>query len=374
MLKSTYIYITLSFYFLLIATSCNNTTKNQVSDTNEFGLPYKPYIYKPTTYHLNTLNKAPVIDGINTKNEWDHIPWSTRFVSAISGKLENKKHETAFKMAIYNDTIYLLAKINEDQIWALESNHNDEYFKDNFFEILIDCDNNEFDYLNIKTNALGIYKGTLKQCEQNSISDKHVPFNQLKIKCATYIQGTVNDPKDTDQYWQLELSLPINLKTDNTDNINTNGYWKMNFVRSHWPYVVVDGTYKKMVNSDTGKLYQGEQYIWTYMFDSPLSKLELWGEVHIDNTHSKNNTLTKEQRIRWELRNIYYAQKLHFRKHKRYANKVGGLKDIGFNQSALHYKPNIKTTKKHFIISIKDEDKTNIWYIDDLGAISHELL
>ncbi|MCW3785609.1 carbohydrate-binding family 9-like protein [Plebeiibacterium sediminum] len=359
---------------MLLVASCKNASDDVLSETNEFGLPYKPYIYKPTTYPLGHFKKAPVIDGINTQNEWDHTPWSSMFVSSISGKPENKSHETAFKMGIYNDTIYLLAKINEDQIWALDSKRNDEYFKDNFFEILIDCDNDEYDYLNIKTNALGIIKGELNQYEQNSISNKNIPINQLKIKCATYIQGTVNKPNDTDQYWQLEIGIPVNLKTDDTDNIDKNGHWKMNFVRSHWPYVVIDGAYKKIINSDTGKLYNGEQFIWAYMFDNPITKLELWGEVYVNNTNYNNNILTKEQRIKWELRNIFYAQKLHFEKHNRFANKIAGLKDIGFNRSALQYKANIKATKKHFIISIKDDHKKESWHIDDLGSISHEIL
>ncbi len=350
--------------FLLTLLSCTDNPTQNITEVNEFGLPLKPYQFTPNTYDLKTFIIPPNIDGINTEKEWDKIAWSSNFVSEVDGKNHNYSLETKFKMGIYKDTIFLLAKINDPQIWAVDSKLDSIYFKDNFFEIYIDCDNNEYDYLNININALNIIKGRFYRC-----NDKHINFHDIPIHSATFVDGTVNNPNDTDKYWMAELSFPVNLEGITPNKIYNNGYWKMNFAQSRWQYVIVDGAYKKTINSETGKLYNKDQWLWNYMWENPISNAEFWGEIHLTSNQIDEKTLVRNRRIKWELRNVFYGQKLHHKKHKKYANKIAGLKDIGFDLSKLNYRPDIRINNKHYTATIKDKKSDHIWSINDEGAI-----
>ncbi len=368
MLKSIIKYIALGMCILLIVIACKNNTGTNTPELNEFGLPYKPFTFNPQTYNVKELSSPPLIDGKNTNKEWSSIKWSSIFTSEINGKIESNDFETKFKMGIYQDTLYLLSQINENQIWAQNTNQNSDYFKDNFFEIYINYNNNEYDFLNIKVNALGIVKEGFKHRQEGNHKDSNYIYKDLKLSSAVYIQGTINNPNDIDQYWQLELGLPLNLKTNHTNHIRKDGFLKMNFTRSRWPYVIVNGMYKKIINSNTGILYNGEQWQWANMWENPITCTELWGEVHVKK-QDNNKRLTTTRRIKWELRNVYYAQKMHLQKHKRYAKKIAGLKDVGFDLSRLQFRPNIKATKNNFVASIKDDETNTTWYIDNSGSL-----
>ncbi len=360
-------YTLICFFFI----SCSIKSADTDLETNEFGLPRKPYKFSPNTYALKTFSTPPIIDGKNTNNEWDQISWSSGFVSEIDGKNHNNL-DTKFKMGFYNDTIYLFAKINDSQIWAIQADMESKYFKDNFFEIYIDCDNNEYDYLNININALGVIKGNFCKHIESSKNNSHIKFQDIPVHAATSIYGTINNPNDTDKHWLAELSFPLNIKEDSSDDFSINRYVKMNFALSKWQYVLVDGTYKKMINSNTGTLYNKDQWLWSYMWENPVDNIELWGEVYLLDNQPDQDKLTQERRIKWELRNVFYAQQLHHKKYKKYANKIAGLKDVGFDLSSLIYRPDIKANKKHFIASITDKKDRKIWNIDDKGIINWE--
>ncbi|MCW3805441.1 hypothetical protein [Plebeiibacterium marinum] len=354
--------------FFALATGCNNKGKEIYSDKNEFGIKKKPFNFSPKTYILHHLSKAPVIDGKNTDSEWDSCQWTSDFVSEISGKNDNSSLSTKLKMGLFNDTIYLLAKLNESHIWGMDFPKGFPRIEDNYFQVCIDCNNNEHEYHTIKINALGIT--SCHHCNINDSLSSHpsCPFNNLNINASVYIEGTANNPKDIDRYWQAELAIPYKFKNTN----RTYDYLKMNFTRNRWQYTIVDGMYKKILNSETGKTYEGEKWQWAYMWENPISDVELWGEVHPNKENLENKHFLMARTIKWELRNVYYAQKLHYEKHKRFAHKIAGLKDVGFDLSALKFRPDIKANKNHFTAIITNFDTKRIWIIDDSGRIKSE--
>jgi hypothetical protein len=356
---------------MLVILVCCGQQSNQDSMLNEYGLPYAPYSFAPQEYEVQQFQVPPVVDGKVQKDEWKGISWSTYFVSEVNGKSEDGRFATRFKMGVAEDTVYVLVRLNDDQVWANHANYYSSYFQDNSITLYIDWDNDEYDYFTIKVNAMGLvstgYGNVLHK-------KKYYPAQDLGIHCGVFIDGTLNDPSDKDQYWQVEMAIPINIQFNDTVLLQPNHCWKLNLVRSQWQYSLVNGMYKKVLNAEDGRKYPGECWVWNNTWGNPISKVELWGEVF----GSDPELISKEEwsikrRIKWELRNVFYAQQLHYQKYGKYANKIGRLKDVGLDLSALHYKPDIQSNNNQFIAIIKDEKYSNSWSVDELGRVDDEI-
>ena len=182
----------------------------------------------------------------------------------------------------------------------------------------------------------------------------------------------MNNPYDTDEYWQAEIAIPFNKMVEGIPLFSQNEYWKLNVQRFRWQTVIVSGLYKKMLGSDEGRKYEGESWSWSALYDHPISEIEFWGNCIFDFSllNKRSKYFVEIQKIKWELRNVYYAQLLHYEKHGRYAHKIAGLKDVGIDLSALKFKPNINARKNSFDVSIKQSNSKNSWNLNSKGEIS----
>jgi hypothetical protein len=357
--------IFIALIFTLVA--CTKT----IETGNQYGLPISPDYYQPEEYFCNTAAATPVIDGIVKGEEWDNINWSSVFVSMVNEESVNELFATQFKLSYQNDSIYIAAQLNETHIWAIHEECTSPHQKDNFLEIFIDSDNDEFDYMCIKVNALGYVCGEYRTIESN----KPLHYFSLKdtlIRSAVFVNGTLNDPGDEDEYWTVELAIPINLAIGEDTLLKPAPLWKFNLLRTRWQYVIVSGFYKKILDADTGEKYPGDQLIWSPIGSNSIHQPELWGECNFLGIYPQKyqyvNTFHIRQ-IKWELRNVFYAQHLHFQKHGRYAHKLAGLKDVGFDLSALLFKPKVQARSQYFKVIIEDKDSGKRWEINHLGQI-----
>lgn len=246
------------------------------------------------------------------------------------------------------------------------------FFDDNFLELVIDYDNDEFDYLILKFNALSNFCGEYYHSNKKKPLFKFSLLDDRMARCAVYVNGTVNNPKDIDEFWIVEASIPLNLEFGGIQLLKPNKNWKINVRRTRWTSVIVSGIYKKIINSDTGKKYPGQQWIWNNMGENPINMVELWGECQFETNNSTSDwedQILENRKIKWELRNVFYAQQLHLKKHGRYARKVAGLKDVGFDLSSLIYRPGIQLTDEGFKVSIQNTKTREMWMINETGKI-----
>ncbi|TLX75355.1 hypothetical protein E9993_10695 [Labilibacter sediminis] len=358
---------------LLFHVACLSSSEDEIK--NQYGLMMVPHYYNPRVYDCKMLPGKPLIDGKINREEWDDINWSESFVSMVDAESPGSSYTTKFKLAYADDSLFFCAEVHDDHIWSTKDLCESYFFEDNFLELAIDCNNDEFDYLTIKFNAQGNCCAEYCNVKSSEPQSKFSLIQDNQVRCAVHINGTLNNPEDSDKFWSVEAAIPLNLKLNEIHLLRPSSIWKINVCRTRWTSTVVSGIYKKMINSQTGKKYPGEEWVWSPMAGYPVNMVELWGECHFgsdDMTYALKQQINHQREIKWELRNVYYAQHIHFNKHKRYAKKVAGLKDIGFDLSALIYKPDIKSSKKGFTIEIKDPQTHKQWRIDDEGRISSE--
>ncbi len=350
-----------------IVVACCSQQGKENSNLNEYGLPYAPYSLMPQKYEVGLFQVPPVVDGKLQQGEWEGVSWSTYFVSEVNGKPEEGRFATRFKMGVWEDTVYVLVRMNDDQVWANHTNYYSRYFQDNSIALYIDCNNDEYDYFTIMVNAMGL----VRVGYNNSMhKKKYYTAHDLGIHCDVFVEGTLNDPSDKDQYWQVEMAIPINIHFNDTVLLKPNDSWKLNLARSQWQYVHVNGMYKKVLNAEDGRKYPGECWVWNNTWGNPISKVELWGEAFAPGHKMiSDEEQSIKHRIKWELRNVFYAQQLHYKKYGKYANKIGRLRDVGLDLSALHYKPDIQAENNQFIAIIKDEKYSNSWAVNEMGRV-----
>jgi len=369
--KTYYIYV---LYLIIFLIGCKEAPSN-LGIKNEYGLSESPNYCTPQIYSVNKLISPPNIDGVILKDEWDKVPWSSSFVSEIKNGNNNPSHNTKFKLGIINDSLYVSAIVFDKHICATNDICQSYFFDDNFLEFFIDVDEDEYDYVVIKINAFGNLCGEYRQRNHNEPLRR---FSWLEIcgaKCSVFVDGTINNPKDTDNYWSIECALPMNQKLDTLTLLKPKDIWNVNVQRTYWPSTVVSGLYKKILNPKTGKKYPGEKWLWSFLEENDINTPELWGEWHfntLNKTNKRDHQLQFERQVKWELRNIYYAQKFHLKLHRKYARKTAALKNVGLKPNKLLYNPTIKAKADKYKAFIFDSSTRTRFYINQDGKVWKE--
>lgn len=245
MLAKIYRFCVLLLVFIFYG--CNKSNHTDIK--NQYGLALSPPYYSPQVYYCHPLTCIPKIDGIISNEEWDEVDWSNSLISSISNESPVSNCISKFKLAYANDSLYFAAIVHSDHIWSTVDICESNFFDDNFLKLAIDYDNDEFDYLILKFNALGNFCGEYWNTNNIQPLSKFSLIENQKARCAVYVKGTVNNPKDIDQFWTIEAAIPLDLKLNGVSFIKPNNSWKINVQRTRWISVIVSGIYKKVINS-----------------------------------------------------------------------------------------------------------------------------
>ncbi len=354
-----YSYRVLIVLILIFISSCHHAKVNQ-GVVNEYGLSMQPDFYNPCIYQVDQLAYPVVVDGNDNDHGWNDIKWSNQFVSIVDGGLQNNLLDTRFKMAVSGDSVYLIVKVNDDNIWASSKFDVSSCFDDDILNIYIDDDNDEYNYLVFHVNPLGSFFAEFYE-RNKSTPDYRFYMDTTMAKCKVKVKGTLNQPGDKDDFWQVEIAFPFDILYKDHYLLQKQGSWKFNVRRNVWQTVLLDNTYKKVINADVGKAVLIDSWEWSYLWGNRIDNVELWGDCIFDKrflSDQKPFNLQVKRRVSWELRNIFYAQQVYFRNHKRYAKKIADLKETGFLVSELKYNPEIRAGKNNF---------KAILYISDIG-------
>ncbi len=339
----------LIFFVFILLTDCSQTASDG-NPRNEYGLAIQPSICNPSIYPVFFLKEPLKIDGSGEDIGWKNISWSSRFSSVADGSVQKNSFDTRFKMGVYKDSVYFFIKVYDENIWATTHQIDSHFFDDELVNIYIDSNADEYDFFVLHLNPLGnIYAEFFERGNKNPLY--RFTLDSTMVKYKVKVEGTLNQPGDKDKYWQAELAMPINFKYKDKVLLQKNDMWKLNVSRNIWQTTILSGSYKKVINSDNGKKILLDAWEWSCQWGNDIDFVELWGDCIFNKEllSDKNKLNLKEiRKIKWELRNIYYAQSFYFNKHKRYAKKIADLRDTGFLISQMRYNPEIRARKTSY--------------------------
>jgi len=324
----------------------------------------------PKTYVAAKTTSPITIDGDESDASWSRAEWTDLFED-----IENDvkpKYATKVKMLWDETNFYILAKIDEPHVWANLKQRDTIIFYNNDFEVFIDPDSDTFNYYELEINALNTAWDLFlsKPYRENDLVVLN-DWNLTGLKSAVKIHGTLNNPNDVDQGWVLEMAIPwAAYKTSYFDqNVPADKFWRVNFSRVNWQHSLIDGKYERKKGAD-GKFLPEYNWVWSPMGVINMHEPEKWGYVYFSSKEGKDTfTIPQDEKVKWELYNLYRAQKEYFQKNKIWAKSMANLTKEVISIDNKILKPILENHSSGYNISVKSPFSNEIFIIRQDGKI-----
>ncbi|NMC38536.1 MAG: carbohydrate-binding family 9-like protein [Bacteroidales bacterium] len=343
-------------------------------------IPPKP---DPKGYVCYRASSAIIPDGILDEPSWAAAPWTDHFVDIEGDAKPVPAYKTHAKLLWDDKNLYVGAELEEPHVWATLRQRDTVIFFDNDFEVFIDPDGDTHNYYELEVNAFGTEWDLLLTKPYN---DGGFPVNGWDIKglkTGTHVNGTINNPADTDKGWSVEIVIPLAALREAAGVAGmpkAGDQWRIDFSRVEWRTVIDGVKYCKEINPATGKPFPEDNWVWSPQGRINMHMPEMWGYLQFSSLTAGSGT---EEFIpdpdldrKWALRMIYYAEKEYFKNNNKFASC---LKDIGLKMKDLPENtpvPEIEVTRTTFesYFPSGNEETSLIIYNDgrliDLNKIS----
>ena len=277
---------------------------------------YERFLVEPRTYVAYRTEGALNIDGKLDEASWQKAKDTEEFED-ISGKgFAAPKYKTTAKMLWDDDFLYVGAILEEPNITAKLNQRDTIIYYDNDFEVFIDPDNDGHNYFEIEVNANNVLFDLILDKPYRTGGDFLLQWDCPGIKSGIHIEGTLNNPNDTDKYWSVEMAIPRQALTLSFNNLLKAGnIWRINFSRVEW----LKKPEENWVWNATGRIDMHMPDRWGYLLFSGNNVGTL--ETEMDYPHNRDVYKTM-----WAM---FYAQLDFMGQNKRYAS----MEEIGLTKA-----------------------------------------
>jgi len=230
---------------------------------------------------LHTAGKIQV-DGKVDEEAWTAAKWTAAFVDIQGDSLPRPEFETRAKILWDDEYLYVAAKLEEPHVWGTKTARNSRIYDDNDFEVFIDPDGDGKNYYEIELNALNTVWNLLLFRPYSQGGGGLIPHDLKGQLTGVHVQGTVNDPGDTDEYWTVEFAFPWSSLAEyaGTDCPPKAGdRWRINFSRVEYGHKIVDGRYQRDAHKTGGGNHPEANWVWSPQGKINMHIPEMWGYV-----------------------------------------------------------------------------------------------
>ena len=288
-------------------------------------------ITPPRKYVAHKTSETITIDGKGEEDSWKKTAWSEDFIDIEGDK--TPAYKTNVKMLWDEEYLYFYAEMEEPHVWATLKQRDTVIFYNNDFEIFIDPDGDTHNYMEFEMNAL------------NTIWDLYLvkPYRESApvidswdiqgIKTAVHIDGTLNDPNDTDKGWSVEIAMPwqvlVEAHGSASPNTPENEFWRINFSRVNWDFDLVDGKYQRK-KDENGKYLLEYNWVWSPQWVINMHEPEWWGYVYFSGKKpgtEEEFRIPEDEKIKWKLYALYRKQKQYFQEKGTWVTSIRQLVD-----------------------------------------------
>ena len=318
----------------------------------------------PASYVCYRASSPIVVDGKLEEPSWRNAAWSTDFVDIEGQKKPTPALQTHLKLLWDDVYFYLGAELIEPHVWATLTAHDSVIFHDNDFEVFIDPNGDSHEYYELEINALGT---TWDLLLPRPYKDGGKPINNWEIaglKSAVHVDGTLNDPRDRDKGWSIELAIPWNALAELARRPappHDRDQWRVNFSRVEWPIDIS--------NTTTYRKRDGENehnWVWSPQGVVDMHRPESWGYVQFSTEKPGTDAFIPDpsRSARVWLQAVYYAQREYQRVHGRWALRLDDFNIARPSDSTLSA-PTLEVTSSLFEASITLTLKSGVqhWHI-----------
>lgn len=320
-----------------------------------------PVWSEPLGYVCHRAESPIKIDGKLDDPAWRAAPWSDAFVDIEGDARPKPPWRTRVKMLWDDRCLYIAAELEEPHIWATLTEHDAVIFQDNDFEVFLDPDGDNQNYCELELNAKNTTWDLLLTKPYRDQGRAINAWEILGLKTAVHVDGTLNDPRDKDRGWTVEIAWPwqgLKELTSMPLPPRDGDQWRINFSRVEWDVEVVEGKYQKVKGKPE------HNWVWSPQGVIDMHRPERWGYLQFSTAKPGSAAFRPdpERQLREQLHRIYYAQRDHWAKEGTYANTLPALKlnPEQFHKSLLIERtghsftaqvPTLKSPHWHWVIS-----------------------
>ncbi|WP_439131405.1 carbohydrate-binding family 9-like protein [Polaribacter sp.] len=303
---------------LTVLISCSSKEKIRVTVAD--------HIIIPKNYVVHKVTSEIIIDGKPDEKDWKNAKFTDSFIDIEGVKIP--KQDTKVKM-LWDDTfLYVYAKLKEKHIWGDITKRDEVIFYNNDFEVFINPSNDTHMYGEIEINPLNTVWDLLLNKPYNVGGKPINTWNLTQLQSAIFIKGSLNDFSDEDEFWAVEMAIPLKpliaLK-NNPKSIPIDGeQWRINFSRVEWDFDIIHKTYQRKKVDDN--FLPEYNWVWSNQGAINMHLPENWGYLQFSTKNaSKNVVFTPKTSIISEQISYALYRKINFGKLQYLKDKPAGF-------------------------------------------------
>lgn len=328
-----------------------------------YRIPIPAVSFNPPVYICKRTTKAFTLDGNIDKDFWEDAPYTDDFLDIEGIHKPIPRFRTRAKLLWDDHNLYIAVLLEGSEIWATITERDAVIFEDNDFEIFIDPDSDTQQYIEYEMNAKNTVWDLLLT---KAYRDNGKAVNGLDLHgmiSAVHINGRLNDAGYDNKSWSAEIVIPFSAIQECAEEQRPpkpGEYYRMNFSRVQWTVDIINQIFTKRINPETQRPFPEDNWVWAPTGVINIHYPELWSFVFFDDGNCQENIycIPEDEKIKWELRKLYYAEQAYWDETGHYTDSLTDLtrmlEKLSPCESNRSIKPNnycIETTSHSFEIS-----------------------
>lgn len=321
--------------------------------------------FSPRTYALSRTTGPIEVDGRLAESDWGAVPWTADFVDIRGGDAPTPRFRTRAKMLWGDEALYVAAELEEPDVWGTLTQRDTVIFYDNDFEVFIDPTGTTHNYYELEVNALETAWDLFLPRPYRDGGPPLDAWDIQGLEVGVHVDGTLNVPSDTDEGWTVEIAMPWEVLEEAAPEgrpPRAGEQWRINFSRVQWPVEVVDGTYRKVV--DTTEAHPEDNWVWSPQGVIDMHRPERWGIVQFVDLPASSGSVDvrvpSTTRIKWALRRLYYRQRQYREATGHYASSLSILDADDIELENRSFEPTLRTTQNTYEITAPGPQNTTV--------------
>jgi len=160
-------------------------------------------------YICGQVSKPILVDGSLDEPDWAEVEAIRDFVSCIdSGPVTQK---TEAKLCWDDERLYIAFRCYDRDIWGTLLSRDNPVYEEEVVEVFLDTDCDMKNYYEIEVSPRNVVfdASIFNPTEIRKDMQADVSWDCIGMKTATYVNGTLDDRTDKDEYWTVEISIPF---------------------------------------------------------------------------------------------------------------------------------------------------------------------
>jgi hypothetical protein len=285
----------------------------------------------PQGYIARHAARPPVIDGRLDDPAWAEADWTGDFRDIEGDRRPRPRFRTRAKILWDETHLYIGAQLEEPHVWGKLTAHDSVIFQDPDFEVFIDPDGDTHEYFEFELNALNTGWDLFLPKPYLDGGKARNEWDIPGLRSAVHVDGTINDPRDTDHGWTLEIAFPWAAFRTERGAVRPpmeDDIWRMNFSRVEWRINVKEGGYEKVPATPE------DNWVWSPQGVIDMHRPEMWGLVRFSRRAPGRDhppPVLAGKAARDLALDVYHAQREFRQRHRRWA---ASLEELGWTAPA----------------------------------------